>query len=194
MDRDDAEGQVLPGDAIPARLLHLRCKIALVRPGLDRLSQVDIGIWVGGGPAGDLWEGAHEVFHVNRAENGVCGVAELADYEAAARFGDPEGLFHGEDWVLGISKAEGDGRDVELLLPKGQGHGIALDKGEVGVALPAGLDHAVREVEGYDLSPGCGERGAGGAGSGRLIENLHARLRTDDAGDDLAPRLSPIET
>jgi len=89
MDGDYPKGEVLPGDLVPAGLLHNRSQLLLIWPGLNRFGEIDIGLWVGGDLLGDNWEGAHQVAHVYKAQERVGWVAKFGDHDLAADLGDP---------------------------------------------------------------------------------------------------------
>jgi len=46
MYRDDSKGEVLPSDPAPAGTLHDRGEALLIRPGLDRLGEIDVSLWI----------------------------------------------------------------------------------------------------------------------------------------------------
>ena len=46
MYRDDSEGEVLPRNSAPAGALHDRGEALLIRPGLDRLGEIDVSLWI----------------------------------------------------------------------------------------------------------------------------------------------------
>src|SRR5947208_17112656 len=81
---DDAAGEVAPLRALPPGLGDRVGEGRLVRPGPDRLGQVDVGVWTRGDRAGDRRQRTHQVLDVGDPEGVPGGVAELADDEPAA--------------------------------------------------------------------------------------------------------------
>ena len=80
VDRHYPASEVLPCRAAPAGLANQLGERALVRPRLNRFSQIGIGIGVGGEGSGQRREYAHEIAEVNSSEDAIGWVGELADH------------------------------------------------------------------------------------------------------------------
>src|SRR5829696_2319295 len=66
---DDAAGEVGPADLLPAGRFDDARELALRWPRADRLGEVDVGVGVARGAAGDRGQRAHQVVRVDRAED-----------------------------------------------------------------------------------------------------------------------------
>ena len=85
---------------------------------------------------------------------------ELED-EGSAAWSEDAGEF-GEcfEGLGDIADAEGDGEDIERVVVVGEGHGVALGVGDLGLAFGGGLgagdvEHLGGEVEAYDGPRAC---------------------------------------
>ena len=90
------------------------------------ISQIDIGIWVRGGLAGNGWQGLHQILGIDGAKWAPGGVAELDHDHATAWFGDSKGFCERLGVINCVSKAKGDGHNIKAIGFKGQIEGIGL--------------------------------------------------------------------
>ncbi len=110
---DDAGREVAPLDLAPPGLGDPLGQLALGRPRLDGLGEVDVGLGVAADLASHGRERPHEVLAVDGAEGAVGGLAELADDQPAAGLGDAQELAQRGIRVGDVAQPEAHGDDVE---------------------------------------------------------------------------------